>query len=64
MSLTSAVSWSLVSGYKTFLGAGRDPSCSLTSKASTEAEHAVMKHLQKLLLALLLVACPPAKASE
>ncbi|XP_047907964.2 granzyme G-like [Anser cygnoides] len=64
MSLTSAVSWSLVSGYKTFLGAGRDPSCSLTSKASTEAEHAAMKHLQKLLLALLLVACPPAKASH
>ncbi|XP_074933302.1 chymase-like [Phalacrocorax aristotelis] len=63
MSLTSVVSWSLVSGYKTLLGAGTDPSCSLTSKRATEAENAAMKHLQKLLLFLLLVTCPPAKAS-
>ncbi|KAM6310453.1 granzyme E-like [Podargus strigoides] len=63
MSLTSVVSWSLVSGYKTLLGAGRDPSCSLTSKGSTEAENAMMKHLQKLLLSLLLVTSSPAKAT-
>lgn len=32
MNLISVVSWRLVSGYKTLLGTGRDPSCSLTSK--------------------------------
>lgn len=58
------VSWSLASCYKTLLGAGRDPRFSLTSGRSTEAENAVMKHLQKLLLSLLLVTCPPAKASK
>ncbi|XP_051495649.1 granzyme G-like [Apus apus] len=62
MSLTSVVSWSLVSGYKTLLGAGRDPSCSLTSKGPTEAEKAMMKNLQNLLLTLLLVTCPQATA--
>ncbi|XP_054038165.1 granzyme G-like [Rissa tridactyla] len=62
MSLTSVVSWSLVSCYKTLLGAGRDPICSLTSEGSAEAENATMKHLQKLLLSLLLVTCPPGKA--
>uniref|UniRef100_A0A8C4U414 Peptidase S1 domain-containing protein n=1 Tax=Falco tinnunculus TaxID=100819 RepID=A0A8C4U414_FALTI len=64
MSLAAAVSWSSVSGYKTLLGAGRDPSCSLTSKGSTEAENTMMKHQQKLLLSLLLMACPPAKTSH
>ncbi|XP_069734368.1 granzyme M [Phaenicophaeus curvirostris] len=64
MSLISVVSWSLLSGYKTLLGAGRDPSCSLTSKGSTEAENAVMKHLQKLLLTLLLVTGVPARAKH
>nr|XP_009683857.1 PREDICTED: mast cell protease 2-like [Struthio camelus australis] len=59
MSPASVVSWSLVSGYKTFLGA-RDPSSSPTSKGSTEAKNATMKHVQKLLLSLLLVTYPPA----
>ncbi|XP_023798790.1 granzyme E-like [Cyanistes caeruleus] len=63
MSLTSVVSWSLVSGYKTLLGAGRDPRHSPTSKGSTEAQKAVMEHLQTLLLSLLLVMCPPASAT-
>ncbi|KAM7024789.1 granzyme C-like isoform 2-T2 [Acridotheres tristis] len=59
MSLTSVVSWSLVSGYKTLLGAGRDPRCSPTSEGSTGAQKAVMEHLLPLLLPLLLVMCPP-----
>ncbi|KAL2294955.1 hypothetical protein Nmel_018099 [Mimus melanotis] len=59
MSLTSVVSWSLVSGYKTLLGAGRDPRYSPTSEGSTGAQKAVMEHLQTLLLPLLLVMCPP-----
>ncbi|XP_058714637.1 granzyme E-like [Poecile atricapillus] len=63
MSLTSVVSWSLVSGYKTFLGAGRDPRRSHTSEGSTEGQKAVMEHLQTLLLSLLLVMCPPASAN-
>ncbi|XP_025938049.1 trypsin-2-like isoform X2 [Apteryx rowi] len=63
MSPASVVSWSLVSGYKTFLGATRDPSCSPASKGSTEAKNATMKHLQKLLLSLLLVTYPPAIAN-
>ncbi|XP_014814086.1 PREDICTED: granzyme G-like [Calidris pugnax] len=62
MNLISVVSWSLVSCYKTLLGAGRDPRCGLTSKGSTEVENTGMKHLQKLLLSLLLVTWPPANA--
>lgn len=64
MSLMSVVSWSLVSGYKTLLGAERDPRCSPTSKASTEAQKAMMEHLQTLLLPLLLVMCPPVSTSK
>ncbi|KAM6294781.1 granzyme G-like [Aegotheles albertisi] len=55
MSLTAVVSWSLVSAYKTLLGAGRDPSSSLMSQGPTGA---MGKHLQHLLLSLLLLAWP------
>ncbi|KAM9369079.1 granzyme E-like [Phaethornis superciliosus] len=64
MSLTSVVSWSLISGYKTLLGVGTDPSCSLTSKGPTEAEKAMKKPLLNPLLTLLLVTCPSAKAND
>ncbi|XP_039942427.1 granzyme M [Hirundo rustica] len=64
MSLTSVVSWSLVSGYKTLLGAGRDPRGSPTSEGPAEAQKAVMELLLPLLLPLLLGMCPPGCTSH